>query len=416
MNSERPRGTRDFTPEEMRKRHFVETKLRQVAGRFNYGEVLFPLFEHTQLFQTKSGEELVDHMYVFEDKGKRSLCLRPEATASVARMFGSSLRNMQKPVKVYYYAPMYRYEEPQKNRYREFWQFGFELIGSNTRESDAEVLLLAVDCLRELGIEHTLELSHLNILRTLLAELGIDESQQDHVIACLDRKNIGELKKIVKDKVFYDLMELKGGNAIEKARSLLKDHIKVVEKLDELSEIASLLDSAKIEYSINLGMARGLAYYTGMVFEIRVQGLGAQNQICGGGRYDNLVKLFSGLDEPAVGFAFGFDRVLDALETQKIRIPTEEGVIVVAPAGVDARIKAFEIASQLRKKGVRVELDLMNRKLGRVLEYASSIKAGYAVIVGLKELQEGKVVLRDMNKKEQKEVKIQDLEKILIEN
>jgi len=416
MNAERLRGTRDFTPEEMRRRHFVESKLREVAGRFNYGEVLFPLFEYTQLFQLKSGEELAGHMYVFEDKSGRSMCLRPEATASVARMFGTSLRNMQKPVKVYYYAPMYRYEEPQKNRYREFWQFGFELIGTNTRESDAEVLLLAVDCLKELGIEHSLELSHLGILRTLLAELGIDESQQDHVIACLDRKNINELKKIVKDNVFFDLMEVRGDKAIEKARGMLKGYPKVVEKLDELSVIASLLDSAKIKYSINLGMARGLAYYTGMIFEIRVLGLGAQNQICGGGRYDNLVKLFSGLDEPAVGFAFGFDRVLDALEMQKIEIPEQEKVVVVAPASMDSREKAFEIAGQLRKKNFRVDLDLMNRKLARVLEYASSIKAKYAIIVGLKELKEGKVVLRDMNRKEQKEVKIQDLEKILIGN
>ncbi|MBM3309571.1 MAG: hypothetical protein FJY77_04885, partial [Candidatus Altiarchaeales archaeon] len=204
--------------------------------------------------------------------------------------------------------------------------------------------------------------------------------------------------------------------AIEKARGMLKGYPKVVEKLDELSVIASLLDSAKIKYSINLGMARGLAYYTGMIFEIRVLGLGAQNQICGGGRYDNLVKLFSGLDEPAVGFAFGFDRVLDALEMQKIEIPEQEKVVVVAPASMDSREKAFEIAGQLRKKNFRVDLDLMNRKLARVLEYASSIKAKYAIIVGLKELKEGKVVLRDMNRKEQKEVKIQDLEKILIGN
>jgi len=414
MDVERPRGTRDFTPEEMRRRHFVESKLREVAGRFNYGEVLFPLFEHTQLFQTKSGEEIANHMYVFEDKGGRSLCLRPEATASVARMFGTSLRNMQKPVKVYYYAPMYRYEEPQKNRYREFWQFGFELIGSNTRESDAEVLLLAVECLKELGVEHTLELSHLGILRTLLEDLGVKESQQDYVIACLDRKNTGELKKIIKEKVFYDLMEVKGDNAIEKARGLLEGHPKVLEKLDELREIAGLLDSASVEYSINLGMARGLAYYTGMIFEIRVPGLGAQNQICGGGRYDNLVKLFSGLDEPAVGFAFGFDRVLDAMETQKINIPSEGKVIVVAPASSDAKQNAFEIANKLRNKTkLRVELDLMNRKLGRVLEYASGIKAKYVIIVGLKELKEKKVVLRDMEKNEQKEVKIDDLQKLL---
>lgn len=415
MDVERPRGTRDFTPEEMHKRSYVERILRRIAEKFNYSEVLFPVFEHTQLFQLKSGEEIADHIYVFEDKGGRSLCLRPEATASVARMFGTSLREGQRPVKVYYFAPMYRYEEPQKNRYREFWQFGVELIGPNTRESDAEAIVLAVECLKELGVKHTLDISHLGVMRSLLEDLGAGEEQQDHIIACLDRKNYNELKKIVDTRILFELIELKGGlGVIGKAEKLLSGHPKALEKLEELEEIAKMLNTVKVEYEINFGMARGLAYYTGVILEIRVPNLGAQNQVCGGGRYDNLVKLFSGLDEPAVGFAFGFDRVLDAVEMQKINIPPEEGVVVIAPANDEAREKAFEISNQIRKKAkLRVDLDLMNRKLGRVLEYASKIKAKYVVIVGLKEFKEGKVVLRDMEKNEQKEVKIDKLGELL---
>jgi histidyl-tRNA synthetase len=161
-------------------------------------------------------------------------------------------------------------------------------------------------------------------------------------------------------------------------------------------------------------MARGLAYYTGVIFEVRVLGLGAQNQICGGGRYDNLVKMFSGLEEPAVGFAFGFDRLLDAVETQKKEFPKEKEVVVVAAASEEARGQAFEISNQIRvKTKLRVDLDLMNRKLGRILEYASKTKAKYVVIVGIKELKEGKIVLRDMAKGEQKEIKLADLEKLL---
>lgn len=416
MDSERPRGTRDFTPEDMSKRAFVEKALRNVASRFNYGEVLFPAFEHTQLFQTKSGEEIAGHMYVFEDKSGRSLCLRPEATASVARMFGTSLRNRHKPVKVFYFGPMYRYEEPQKNRYREFWQFGFELIGSDSKESDAETILLAVECLRALNIDYSLEISHLGVARALLEETGLDEKQQDHIIACLDRKNTGEVKKTLKDGNLLKLMELKGNmEAIEKAKEITGQNQKANDALGRLEEVAELLDSARVQYSVNLGIARGLAYYTGIIFEIRVQNLGAQNQICGGGRYDNLIKMFSGLDEPAVGFAFGFDRLLDAAETQKVSMPEEEKPIVVSPASEDARDKAFEIAAYLRRiTARRIELDLMNRKLGRNLEHASNINASFVVIVGLKELKENKVILKDMQQSTQKEVNLEEIAKILL--
>ncbi|MDD5112021.1 MAG: histidine--tRNA ligase, partial [Candidatus Altiarchaeota archaeon] len=399
---------------EMRKRQHAEAVLRQVAARFNYGEVLFPAFEHTSLFQKKSGEEIAGHMYVFEDKGGRSMCLRPEATASVARMYGTALRGRQKPVKVFYFAPMYRYEEPQKNRYREFWQFGFELIGARSAESDAETITLAVECLRKLGIEHTLEISHLGILRGLLAELGLADAAQDHAIACLDRKNYDELKKTIDSDALLKLIELKGENALEDAEKILAGHQKPLESLKELKETAALLDAAKISYSINLGMARGLAYYTGMILEIRVPSLGAQSQICGGGRYDNLIKLFTGLDEPAVGFAFGFDRVLDALESQGAKMPSEEGMVIVAAAGEDARTKAFGIANMLRQDtALRIELDLMNRKLSRILEYAAAAGAKYVVIAGSKELSKGMVVLKDIQQKEQKEVRLEELSSII---
>ncbi|MFH1126361.1 MAG: histidine--tRNA ligase [Candidatus Altiarchaeota archaeon] len=415
MAVERPRGTRDFTPEEMWKRHYVESVLRRVAEKFNYGEVMFPLFEHTQLFQLKSGEEIAGHMYVFEDKGGRSLCLRPEATASVARMFGTSLRNLQKPIRVYYFAPMYRYEEPQKNRYREFWQFGVELIGAGTREGDVEAVILAVECLRKLGVKHTLEIGHLGVMRSLLDDFGLNEELQNHAIACLDRKNYNELKKVVREKALFDLIELNGGiEVLGKAEGILSSHEKALKSLGELGDIVKLLDLANVKYTLNFGMARGLAYYTGIIFEVRVPGLGAQNQICGGGRYDNLVKLFSGLEEPAVGFAFGFDRLLDAMESQGISVPEQERAVVVAPVVEEVRKMAFEISARLRSESKHtVEFDIMNRRLGKVLEYAAKIKAKHVVIVGLKELRENKVVVRDMDSGEQKEVRLDELSSFL---
>jgi len=413
MKIERPRGTRDFSAGEMEERDRVEKAIEEVFKSYGYKKIRTPTFEHMELFTLKSGEEISTHMYTFEDKKGRKMCLRPEETASVCRMFSESLRMQAKPLKLYYCDPMFRYEEPQKGRYREFWQMGMELIGPKSPESDAEVISVAYDALKKLGCEFRLEIGHLGIVKGLLADKNIPEEMQRRAIACIDKNDIEGLRKITEEKTLLNLIALKGGReVIAEAEETLGGSEKAMAALAELKEILSYLDVSGIEYLLNLGVARGLEYYTGMVFEIRVPDLGAQSQICGGGRYDNLIELFSGISVPAVGFAFGFDRVIEALQMQGSKMHEKRNDVIVAPASADMKKEALRIASILRKTRV-VEYDLMNRKLGKILEYAGEKRTAYVVIVGKKDHKEGLVTVRDMSSGEQKTVRIEEIEKEL---
>ena len=409
MKIKRPRGTRDFAPEEMRKRNFVKNKIEEIYKKFNYSEITIPTYEHLELFNLKSGDDIRDAMYVFRDKKGRELCLRPEATASVCRFFANELRNVQKPLKFYYYSPMFRYERPQKGRYREFFQSGIELIGPKNPISDAEVITVAYRALKNLNLNFELEIGHLGILRGLLNDLGIAEEKQDELINAVDKKDIKVLENIVKHQIIFNILELKGDSKIiKKAENLLKDYPAAVLALCELKEILLLLDILSVGYVIDLGVARGLEYYTGMVFEIRVPELGAQCQIAGGGRYDKLIVLFDGPKTPAVGFAFGFDRVMDAYELQGLKIPGTDVDFVVTAVDYSVQKNALKIASKLRENFV-VDFDLMNRKLGKVLDYADGLNAKFVIIVGPREFKENNVSVRNMKTKERKIVGIDEL-------
>jgi len=409
MKVVKPRGTRDFPPKKMHERNHVRELIESLFVRYNYEEILFPTLEHSQLFMVKSGEEIGEHMYVFQDKGGREVCLRPEATASVCRMFVDSLRDLKKPVKVYYSCPMFRYERPQKGRYREFWQVGVELLGSGGCEADFEVIYLACRSMESLGLEFNLEIGHIGVLRNLMEDLGLDESAQDKVIYYLDTGEEDKLVELVGEQIIVDLVKLEGGREIlDKAGSMLVGYDRAQKTIKELSDVVGLLESLSVDYTIDLGMGRGLEYYTGIVFEMRVEGLGAENQVCGGGRYDRLIELFGGPPTPAVGFAFGFDRVLDAMKEQGVVFPERKVDVLVAPVKREVWSEAYKVASRLREDFV-VDIDLLNRKLGRILEHGNELGARFAVIVGPKELSRGEVTLRDMASGDQSDVKIEEL-------
>ncbi|MEA1925435.1 MAG: histidine--tRNA ligase [Candidatus Altiarchaeota archaeon] len=409
MKVVKPRGTRDFPPRQMYERNHVGQMIESLFVRYNYQEILFPTLEHSQLFMIKSGEEIGEHMYVFKDKGGRDVCLRPEATASVCRMFVDSLQDLKKPIKVYYNCPMFRYERPQKGRYREFWQMGVELLGSGGCEADFETIYLACKSMEALGLEFTLEMGHIGVLRNLMADMGLDERVQDKVIYYLDAGEEDKLVDLVGEQTILDLVKLEGSDGIlEKAGDVLEGYARAQKTIGELSDVVGLLDAQGVEYTINLGMGRGLEYYTGIVFEMRVEGLGAENQVCGGGRYDGLIELFGGPPTPAVGFAFGFDRVLDAMKEQGVVFPEREVDVLVAPVNRGVWADAFEIVSGLREDFV-VEIDLLNRKLGRILDHGNDLGARFAVIVGPKDLSLGEVTLRDMSSGDQNTVRIKDL-------
>jgi histidyl-tRNA synthetase len=294
---------------------------------------------------------------------------------------------------------------------------GVELIGVSGSLADAEVILLASECLKRLGLKYTLQVNSLKVLKGLLEELDVSGERQSKVIALIDGGKRDEIPKLIGDDTLSKLIEVRSG--IKEAEKIIEGFRKPAEALTELSELAVLLDEAGVEYAVDFSIARGLDYYTGMVFEVRVDGLGAQNQICGGGRYDNLVELFGGPATPAVGFAFGFDRVCEAFRMQGGKSPKGRRVVLVAPVGEAANAYALKVSGELRRllkdSIVSVELDVSGRKLAKVLEYASEKGVDYVVIVGEKEKAEGKVSVRDMGRKTQENVSLTRAAEILLQ-
>jgi len=404
MEFQKPRGTRDFLPDEMAKRRYVENRLREAAIRWGYGEVKTPTFEHIELFTIKSGEGILGEIYNFKDKGDREIALRPELTAPVIRMYVETLQRSAKPLKFYYFDNCFRYERPQKGRFREFFQFGVEIIGSPRPEAEAEVIALSVEMLKSAGISGDLHVGHLGIVRTLLKD--IPPEQQSKIMRLVDKKDDKGLEDFldeinapdeVKGKLFR-LIGLRGVNAMPEARELVGD----IEAISQFEALLSLLDVYGLEYQVDLGIARGLDYYTGMVFEIYCEGLGAQNQVCGGGSY-RLAQLFGGEDISSTGYAIGFDRIMEICEGTP---PQEKRIAVVSFD--DTRKEAIVIAKKLREH-VPTYADVMGRKFKDQMSYANTIGASHVVIVGKNELEAGKVALKDMRTGVQELVTVEEV-------
>ena len=278
---QKPRGTRDFLPDEMEARRDVEWRLREIARRFGYREVCTPEFEDLELFTMRSGEGIIDEMYVFLDKGGRKLALRPEITAAVMRMYVNEAKVAPKPLRWCYFADCFRYERPQKGRYRQFWQFGVELIGADTALADAEVVSLAAEMLNVTGVAYELKVGHLSFMKSLLKE--IEPANQRRIMAYLDKRDFDGLQCSLDTLISPDLAE--SLQALVDCHNL-PEAFEIVGPIPERSRIEqtfSLLDISGVAYTLNFGIARGLDYYTGLVFEGFAQNLGAENQILGGG-------------------------------------------------------------------------------------------------------------------------------------
>ena len=424
MEFTRPRGTRDFLFEEMRERKRAESTLRRIFEGYGYQEIKTPLFEELSLFTTKSGEEIVDQLYNFKDKSDRDLTLRPEITAPVARLYLNELeKTAVKPIKLYYYGSCFRYERPQKGRFRQFWQFGCELIGAKTPQGEAEVIALCSDAIQSLGITTAdVNINHLGIIRGLFRHFDISTETQREIMVVIDKgdKDLlieslsGDEPVIDNDElnqILLKLIDLVGDKSIiGEVEELIAPYDEPKDALNELKELIELLESFKVEnYTLNLGVARGLDYYTGIVFEIYVPELGAQKQICGGGSY-SLVKVFGGQEVESTGFALGFDRLMNAIEelTDKEELPSHLDVYV-APISKDMQTKAFEITQMLRANGIKTDVDLNGKKFKKLMNYADKIKVPKIIIVGAKDLEEGKVTVKDMVSGDQEIVELDKL-------
>lgn len=396
---QKPRGTRDFLPDEMERRRMVEAGLREAARRWGYREVCTPEFEELELFTLRSGEGIVQEMYVFEDKGGRSLALRPELTAPVLRMYVNEGKTLKKPLRWFYFADCFRYERPQKGRYRQFWQFGAELIGADTATAEAEAVMLGSDLLNATGVKFELQVGHLSLMRSLVSALVPDE--QRRIRMYLDKKDRTGLAGYLEGLGMRDLEE--SLVALIEARSL-EEALEVtgpIPDAQKMEEVFTMLDEAGIAYTLNAGIARGLDYYTGTVFEAFAENLGAENQILGGGSY-RLAHLFGGEDTPSCGFAIGFDRVMVALG----EIPGPGHLVAGVAHTREGRGFALRVAARFREAGIRTELDLSEKGIGAQLSNIARY-ADYALIIGEKEAEKGMVTIKNLASGEQKTVPLE---------
>ena len=413
------RGMRDFLPEEASLLRFVEDRARKVADLYGYKEIITPIVEPYDLLSAKAGEEVKSRMFIFKDLGGRDVALRPEFTASVARLVATTLKNEPKPLRLFCVGSAYRYDEPQKGRYREFWQSNYELMGSNRPEADAEILMLTNTLLQQNGLRRVaFKIGHIGVLKGILEHEKVEERIQNAVMQLMDKKQYDDAIGLLKNSgvsenctsIIQELVKLRGANVLEivkKIERLVKNYEKSIEAAKNLREILRLISGSecRIDVTLDAGFARGLEYYTGIIFEMYVTDLDIA--LGGGGRYDRLIELFGGEPTPAIGVAHGLDRIMLAMKMQQTRPQTQRRkTVMVVAVGDDVADETSRIAQILRESGISVELEIMRRKIGKALEVADKKKMDYAIIVGKKELDEGAVVIKDLVRREQSVVNI----------
>lgn len=406
-----PRGTFDLMPQQALAWQWMEATIREVFLSYGYGEIRTPIFEHTELFQRGIGEttDIVEkEMYTLTDKGGRSLTLRPEGTASVVRAYIEHKLYAQSPVtKLFYIGPMFRQERPQAGRFRQFHQFGVELIGEKSPLADAEVILLAHDLYRQLGLTD-LEI-HLNTVgcphcrQEYKAALtrALEASAEELCSACRSRLVRNPLR----------LLDCKSPTCQGVIGQVPPIQNYLCDDCDHhFNQVLTLLDQVKVQYKLSPKLVRGLDYYTRTVFEIINNDLGAQNALCGGGRYDGLVEECGGPAVPGVGFASGIERLFTTLEQQQ-KIPqlASGPQLYILPLGEELAVAAFEIATELRRQGFSVELGNGTKSLKAQLKTAHKAGAAYTVIIGEDEWQAQQVTLKVMQDGTQKRIPVSGL-------
>lgn len=403
-------------PAEIYKWHFIEKTIRELCAKGGYREIRTPVFEHTELFLRGVGDttDIVQkEMYTFLDKGERSVTLKPEGTAGVVRSFvENGLASQAQPTKMYYLTnPIFRYENPQAGRLREHHQFGVEVFGAASASVDAEIISVALKLFRTLGI--TGLKTHINSIgcpecrpayNTLLREY-FTANEADLCPTCLGRLQKNPLR-------ILDCKEVKCKKIVQDA-PLIVDHL-CGECKDHFESLKSYLETLEIEYDVDPFIVRGLDYYTKTVFEIISSSIGAQGTVCGGGRYDKLVKEVGGADIPGIGFGLGMERLLLVLENEGFKIPEPPLYdVFFCTMGENARKKAFSIVAELRDSGIRADMDHCGRSLKAQFKYADKCGAPYVAVIADDELEKGGVRLRDMRSSTEKDVKFSDL-KLLI--
>lgn len=412
MITNRPKGTQDWFGESAVKREKIERLARELCATYNIGEIITPAFEHTMLFERGIGDTadvVQKEMYTFLDKGNRSISLKPEGTAGAVRAYlENNMFNEPAPTKLFYFTQAFRYEKPQSGRLRQHHQFGVEFIGSDSPMVEVELISLASEFIKRVGLKDVK--LHIN-------SIGYGACREKYNQALIDylsdfKDNLCEDCRKRMEKNPLRVIDCKVPNC----KSIVKDAPRTIDFLEDESKehfetLQKILRELEIPFEIDTGIVRGLDYYTGTVFEfVDKDGF----TLCGGGRYNGLVKEIDGKqDIPAVGFGMGIERILYFLEKEGVEF-TElpHPRLYVGVLGEEARAASFKVVTELRNKGIRVETDFLGRSVKAQMKYANKIGADYSVIIGENEIKQDKISLRNM--KEREEDKILSVDELIV--
>ncbi|WP_294348160.1 histidine--tRNA ligase [uncultured Clostridium sp.] len=410
MEIQAPKGTKDMLPQDAYKWHYVENTFKNTAKNFCMKEIRTPIFEHTELFLRGVGDttDIVQkEMYTFNDKGNRSITLKPEGTAPAVRAFiENRLFNEAQPTKLFYVTPCFRYENVQKGRLRQFHQCGIEMFGSKEPSIDAEVISFAMEVLKNLGLKS---------LSLNINNLGCPDCRPKYNEALKNflKENYEDLCPTCKERFEKNPMRILDCKE-KKCHEITKNAPQILDYVcedcnDHFEKVKEYLGLLNIPYTIDPGIVRGLDYYTKTIFEI----LNDDFTVCGGGRYDNMIEELGGPSMPAIGFGMGIERMIMTLEKEGVEIPTEAPVaLYIGSRGEEAYKASFKLANDLRVEGIKVEINHMGRSFKAEMKYANKIGAMFTTILGDDELSNKQIKLKRMSDGEIFEVSLDDIAKI----
>ena len=410
-----PRGTQDILPQDSAKWRYIENRLHTLMELYNYKEIRTPIFESTELFARGVGDStdvVQKEMYTFKDKGDRSLTLRPEGTAAVVRSYIEHKMQGEpnQPIKLYYNGPMFRYERKQKGRYRQFNQFGVEAIGAENPSIDAEILAMVMHIYESFGLKH---------LKLVINSIGDSESRKEYNEALVKHFEpvIDTFCSDCQSRLHTNPMRILDCK-IDRDKEAVKNAPRITDYLNNDSksyyeQVKLHLDNLNISYVEDPNLVRGLDYYTHTAFELMIDNPeydGAITTLCGGGRYNGLLQLLDGPDETGIGFALSIERLLMALDEEGISLDVREDFdLFVVTMGEDADRYAVKLINDLRRNGIRVDKDYLNRKIKGQMKQADRLNAKYTVVIGDQELENNEIGVKNMISGETENVQLDEL-------
>ncbi|MGT2865377.1 histidine--tRNA ligase [Streptococcus fryi] len=413
MKLQKPKGTQDILPQDSVKWQYLERQVREIFKTYRYDEIRTPMFEHYEVISRSVGDTtdiVTKEMYDFYDKGERHITLRPEGTAPVVRSYVENklfAPEVQKPVKLYYMGPMFRYERPQAGRLRQFHQIGVECFGSANPAVDVETIAMANHFFTEIGITNvTLQL---NSLGSPESRAAYRQALIDYLTPMKEQLSKDSQRRLEENPLrVLDSKEKEDKIAVENAPSIL-------DYLDDASQahfaaVRQMLERLGINYVINTNMVRGLDYYNHTIFEFVTEIEGNELTICAGGRYDNLVSYFGGPETPAFGFGMGFERLLLVLDKQGVSLPVQEDLdVYIAVLGEDVNIEALSLVQAIRQQGFSVERDYLNRKIKAQFKSADAFGARFVITLGTSEVESNQVTVKNNQTRSEITVSLEEL-------